>query len=152
MLYFAYLPKTTIADIIPVLVASFDSNFVKPCTPKVANDGTLYYDKHERYVIEHSSHPLKFRSINWSSKKEVLSKFAQKNTFVGNYQDHTNILKDLPHKTITVTYNSGYSPLIYKQVEMFNKHHPAEFAIKQLDIVCNYDQPKADVSIDLVDL
>src|SRR5210317_948750 len=102
MLYFAYLPKTTIADIIPVLTASFDSNFIKPCTPDIADDGTLYYTTHESYVIENSDHPLNFRSVDWSNKKDTLRKLSHQNVFVGNYKDHSKILQDIKHKTISV--------------------------------------------------
>ena len=152
MLYFAYLPKTTIADIIPVIVAGLDDNFVKPCTPRIANDGTLYYDEHEPYVIEQCEHPLKFRSIDWSTKKDILYDFAKQNIFVGNYNDHTLVLQDIPHISITVNYQSHYYPLLVKQAEMFNTHHEASMHIKHLELLSKYDQPVSTYNIDLLEL
>ena len=152
MLYFAYLPKTTIADIIPVVVAGLDDNFVKPCMPKIANDGTLYYNEHEQYVIDQCDHPLKFRSVDWSTKQDTLQDFTKQNIFVGNYNDHTTVLKHIPHVSITVNYQTRYYPLLVEQAKMFNLHHDELVHIKQFDLLPVYDQPISDYNIDLLDL
>ena len=152
MLYFAYLPKTTIADIIPVLVAGFDKKFVKPCMPYIAEDGTLYYKEHEQYVIDNSIHPLKFRSVDWNSKKQVLQEWSKQNTFVGSYKNHISVLKNIDNVSIAVHCKLEYHTLLAKQAEMFNKYHDSDFKIKDIDLLLEYDAPDSDYNFDLLDL
>jgi hypothetical protein len=154
MLYFGYLPKTTIADIIPVIVAGFDSKFIKPCTPEIADDGTLFYTEHQQYVIDNASpeHPLKFRSVDWNFKVNNLKQLSTNNVFVGNYYDHSTILEDIDHISLTVTSKQEYMPLFEEHARMFNNYCNKEFTIKHFDRLLDYDQPVSDFNIDLLDL
>jgi hypothetical protein len=154
MLYFGYLPKTTIADIIPVIVAGFDSKFIKPCTPEIADDGTLFYTEHQQYVIDNASpeHPLKFRSVDWNFKVNNLKQLSTNNVFVGNYYDHSTILEDIDHISLTVTSKQEYMPLVKEHARMFNNYCNKEFTIKHFDRLLDYDQPVSDFNIDLLDL
>jgi len=154
MLYFTYLPKTTIADIIPVIVAGFDSKFIKPCTPEIAADGTLFYTEHQQYVIDNTSpdHPLKFRSVDWNFKANELKQLSKNNVFVGNYYDHSTILEDIDHISLTVTSKPEYMPLVEEHAKMFNNYCDREFVIKHFNRLLDYDQPVSNYNIDLLDV
>ena len=151
MIYFAYMPKTTIADILPVLIAGFDKNFVKPCMPNIAPDGSLYYTHHEDYVTgATNNNPLSFRSLDWSMQFDYIKKLSQQNVFVGNYNDHTKLLKSVNSVTINVSVKPQYLDLIIAQALMFNNHHKKN-QIKDFNNLLTEDKP-ADISIDLLDL
>ena len=117
MIFVGTVPRGTICDVFIVTLAGFSNRWIKPCTPELAESGTLVHQKHEPYVLEFSNNfPLRFRDVDWSNHLTRLLELHNKNIWIGTHHiEQQQLIKNNLGsivKTVAINYSESEYDLV----------------------------------------